>query len=252
MSKVGIVILATNAYFVLGLRFIRKFMHHYKGDSKIVFYFFSDTDPTPYLREGEDVVFIKEEHRSWVDGTNSKFKNIISLENTDCDYLFYFDADTNVNKDFTGDWFLGELVGGEHFGNRGWLKDGAGYDKNPISKAYVDPKSTLPKMYYYGAFFGGKKDKMVEFCKVLRHNQLEDKKIPYEPGVNDESYINQYFHYNPPTRVVSIEEFVFNVSDKGGIAGTRNSKLSVGPLKKDILLNNTKLYDIKGGKVCIL
>ena len=39
MNKIGIVILATNAYFVLGVRFIKKFMHHYKGDSKITFYF---------------------------------------------------------------------------------------------------------------------------------------------------------------------------------------------------------------------
>jgi hypothetical protein len=47
MSKIGIVILATNAYFVLGVRFIKKFMHHYKGNSDVKFYFFSDEDPHP-------------------------------------------------------------------------------------------------------------------------------------------------------------------------------------------------------------
>ena len=25
--------------------------------------------------------------------------------------------------------FLGDLVGGEHFGNKGWLANGAGFDK---------------------------------------------------------------------------------------------------------------------------
>ena len=40
MSKIGIVIIATNSYFVLGIRFIKKFMHHYKGSQKITFYFF--------------------------------------------------------------------------------------------------------------------------------------------------------------------------------------------------------------------
>ncbi len=252
MSKIGIAIVATNAYFVLGLRFIRKFMHHYKGESDVRFFFFSNIDPAPYLKSNEDVVFINNTHSSWVDATNSKFKNIIELENTDCDYLYYFDADTNITKDFTSDWFLGDLVGGEHFGNRGWLKNGAGYDKNPKSKAYVDPKSTLPKMYYYGAFFGGRKDKMISFCKTLREWQLEDKKIPYEPGVNDESYINAYFHYNPPTKAVPTEEFAFDISDKGGIGETRNSKLSVEDLKNIILANKDRLYDIKGGKVCIL
>ena len=249
MPKIGIVILATNAYFVLGVRFIKKFLHHYKGNNNIVFYFFSDSDPTPYLKSEVDVVFIEQQHRSWVDGTNAKFKNIISLEKEHCDYLYYFDADTNVTKDFTEEWFLGDLVGGEHFGNRGWLKDGAGYDKNPISKAYVDPASTLPKTYYYGAFFGGVKNKMIDFCKILLDNQIEDKKIPYEPGVNDESYINQYFHYNPPTKVVKTEEFSFNISDKGGLVGTRNPKLSIQLLKREMLTDKDRVFDIKNNKI---
>lgn len=252
MSKIGIVILATNAYFVMGVRFIKKFLKHYKGESKVTFYFFSDTNPAEYFAEDVDIVFIEENHKSWVDGTNSKFKNILSLAECDADYLFYFDADTNVSRDFTADWFLGDLVGGEHYGNRGWLKDGAGYDKNPKSKAYVSPTSILPKTYYYGAFFGGRKDKVMEFCKVLRDNQLEDKKINYEPGVNDESYINQYFHFNPPTHTVKIEEFAFNVSDKGGLEGTRNPRLNIEILKQQMKNYKDKVYDIKSGKICLL
>lgn len=30
--KIGITIIATNAYFPLGIRFIKKFKHYYKGD----------------------------------------------------------------------------------------------------------------------------------------------------------------------------------------------------------------------------
>ena len=131
MSNIGIVILATNSYFVLGVRFIKKFMHHYKGDSKITFYFFSNEDPKPYLSDDINIVYHHVVHKSWVDGTNDKFKSIIGLENCEADYLYYFDADTSVSKDFTEEWFIGDLVGGEHYGNRGWLKDGAGFDKNP-------------------------------------------------------------------------------------------------------------------------
>lgn len=135
MSNIGIVILATNSYFVLGIRFIKKFMHHYKGDSNIKFYFFSDTDPKDYLSDGFNFEWYYNKHTSWMDGTNSKFKNIISLENCNSDYLYYFDADTNVSKDFTEEWFLGDLVGGEHWGNRHWLANGNGFDRNPQSKA---------------------------------------------------------------------------------------------------------------------
>lgn len=250
MNKIGIVIIATNAYFVLGIRFIKKFMLHYKGDSKIKFYFFSDTNPDDYLPDDIDVKYYYETHNEWVDGTNSKFKNIISLEKYDDDYLFYFDADTNVGMDFTEEWFLGDLVGGEHFGNRGWLVNGAGFDKNPQSKAYVNPNSELPKTYYYGAFFGGRRDIVIEFCKTLREWQLEDKKISYEPGVNDESYINCYFHYNPPL-MISNEKFPFLVSDKGGMENTRDTKLNIDNIKEEILDNKEKIFDIISGKIYV-
>jgi hypothetical protein len=251
MSKIGIVVIATNAYFVLGVRFIKKFVHHYKGNAHITFHFFSDEDPMPYLQQGIDVRFYKENHTSWMDGTNSKFKNIISLENSDSSYLYYFDADTNVSKPFTQEWFLGDLVGGEHFGNRSFLSGCKGMDRNPQSKAYVPENTLLPCIYYYGAFFGGKKDKMIEFCKTLRYNQLEDKKIAYEPSVNDESYINQYFHFNPPTLTVFTEKFMFDISDKGGIGETRHVNLDISKLKQELLENKNKVYDIINGNIYV-
>tara|TARA_R110000868_G_scaffold14426_4_gene67244 strand:+ start:41150 stop:41911 length:762 start_codon:yes stop_codon:yes gene_type:complete len=250
-QKIGIVILATNAYFVLGVRFIKKFMHHYKGDAKITFYFFSDTDPKEYMSDDINVEFHSAQHNSWVDATNDKFKSIIGLVDCESDYLYYFDADTSVSKDFTEQWFIGELVGGEHYGNKGWLANGAGFDKNPKSKAYVSKDTTLPCTYHYGAFFGGKKDKVIEFCKTLREWQIEDKKINYEPGVNDESYINAYFHFNPPM-TVSCADFAFEISDKGGISETRNTKLNVEILKQEMLKHKDDIYNINNGKVCLI
>ena len=248
MPKIGIVILATNAYFVLGVRFIKKFMHHYKGDESIKFFFFSDEDPHPYLPDNIDVEYHPARHTNWVDATNDKFKSIIELASSDADYLYYFDADTSVSRDFTAEWFLGDMVGGEHYGNKSWLKNGAGFDRFEKSKAYVPLDSPLPYTYHYGAFFGGKKDKVVDFCKTLREWQIEDKKIPYEPGVNDESYINAYFHFNPPT-TVPCEKFVFDISDKGGLGETRNTKLNVNDLKKIMLDNKDKIFDVRNNKI---
>lgn len=249
--KLGIVILATNAYFVLGVHFIKKFLHHYKGGAKITFYFFSDTDPKDYLSDDVDVKYTHQIHDSWVNGTNSKFSNILSLENCDSDYLIYFDADTSVSKDFTEEWFIGDTVGLEHFGNNGWMKDLKGYDRNPASKAYVPHDTTLFQMYYHGCLFGGAKDKIMEVCKILYANQLEDKKIPYEPGVNDESYINQYYHYNPPALTVYLDKYMFNVSDKGGIGDSRNVNLNLDTLKAEMLANKDNLYDLQNGKLIV-
>jgi len=249
MTKIGIVILATNAYFVLGIRFIKKFMHHYKGGSEIKFYFFSDTDPVPYLPNSINIEYYHTTHNNWQEGTNAKFLSIVSLNNCDSDYLYYFDADTNVSKDFTEEWFIGEIVGGEHYGNRTWLKDCNGFDRFPQSKAYVPENTTLPCVYHYGAFFGGKKDKIIDFCSTLREWQLEDKKILYEPLVNDESYINAYFHYNPPALLISCENFSFDISHKGGIEDTRNTKLNLQDLKNQMLILKDVIYNLENGKI---
>lgn len=243
--KIGIVLLATNAYFVLGVRFIRKFIKHYKGNKHIKFYFYSDTDPHDYLSDDCDVKYIPTYHNEWVKATNDKFNSIIGID-SECDYIYYFDADTNINTDFKEDWFIGDLVGGEHFGNRTWLANGNGYDKNPDSSAYVDVNSQLSKIYYYGAFFGGKRESVIDFCKTLIEWQTEDKKINYEPPMNDESYINKYFHYNPPL-IIKCEDFKFIVSDKGGIGSTRDVSLDITQLKVGMLKSKNIHYDIAGG-----
>lgn len=251
MSNIGIVILATNAYFVLGIRFVKKFIHHYKGDKQISFYFFSDTDPKPYLSDDMDIEFFETHHSNWVDGTNDKFSNILKLNNCKSDHLYYFDADTNISRNFTEDWFLGDLVGGEHYGNRSFLSNGQGFDRFPLSKAYVPLDSPLPYTYHYGAFFGGKKENIIDFCTILREWQIEDKKIPYEPGCNDESYINTYFHFNPPL-TVPCENFAFEISHKGGLGETRNINLDISNHKKALLENKNKLIDIVNNEIVIL
>jgi hypothetical protein len=251
MSRIGIVILATNAYFPLGIRFIKKFMHHYKGSSEIKFYFFSDEDPHPFVSNDTKIQYHYTKHSSWTEGTNAKFLSILSLVDCDSDYLYYFDADTSVSRDFTEEWFLGDLVGGEHYGNRSWLANGAGFDKNPASKAYVPADTNLPCTYHYGAFFGGRKERVMEFCKTLREWQIEDKKIPYEPGVNDESYINAYFHFNPPM-TVPCEKFQFEISHKGGIGETRDTNLDINELLIKMLFHKNDVYEIANNTIILL
>ena len=250
--NIGVVVLATNAYFVLGIRFIKRFMHFYKGDKNITFYFFSDNNPKDYIPDNIDFEYFHVTNDNWVDGTNLKFTSILKIKDKlKSDYLFYFDADTNVDQNFTEDWFLGDLVGGQHYADQSWMKEVKGFDRNPISKAYVPFDTISPQMYYYGAFFGGTSKNMIEFCEIMRFYQLEDKKIPYEPGVNDESYINCYFHFNPPTKIVMCTEFAFAISDKGGIGETRDVNLDVNNIKNELLIYKNDLINIQNNKVVL-
>jgi len=248
-KEIGIILLATNAYFVLGLRFIRRFIYFYKGEADIKFYFFSDKDPCKLLPlNGVNVEYHPTSHNNWRDGTNSKFLNIIKLANCSSDFLYYFDADTNIQKPFTEDWFIGSLVGGEHYAARTTLSNGKGFDRNPRGNAYVPHNSNLPYIYHYGAFFGGTKENMIGMCKTLKIWQEKDQRINYEPPVNDESYINKFFHYEDHY-VVPIEKFEFVVSDKGGLGNTRIMNLNIQPLIDVIALNRDELWDIQHGEL---
>jgi hypothetical protein len=253
--RIGICILATNAYFVLGLRFIKRFLYFYKGNYRVSFYFFSDTDPRAFLPEGAPVKFIPTQNNSWVDGTNLKFSSILSIQDdliASTDLAYYFDADTNIDKAFTEEWFIGTAVGGEHYGNRTHMtREGRPYDRNPLSKAYIPHDTPLEQTYYYGAFFGGTSEWLVQFSETLLANQLKDKEINYEPAVNDESYINNYFHYNPPTRTVPSDKFQFLISDKGGLGETRNTSLDISSLKRTLLQHRDTLFDIQHGKILL-
>jgi len=249
-KKIGIVILGTNAYFCLMVRFVKRFIQFYKGNRKIKFFLFSDLSPKDYLPEGIDYQFIYVTNNNWVDGTNLKFTSILTLsEQSDIEYLTYFDADTNVSKPFTEDWFIGELVGGQHYADQSWMKEKKGYDRNPLSKAYIPLNTKLPQTYYYGAFFSAERERMMKFCEELLWGQIEDKKINYEACTNDESHIQRYFHYKPPTKIVKTEEFMFDISDKGGIGETRDVNLDVSKIKEDLLLYKNDNINIRDGKI---
>lgn len=249
--NIGILILATNAYFALGLRLINRFMHFYNGSANITFYFVSDKNPSDFIPSNVAYTWLEDSHTNWQDGTNSKFRNLLRLQKERLDYIFYMDADTNVNHPFDEHWMLGELVGAEHFGNKDWMKDVKSFDRNPASKAYVPLDTDLPQTYYHGAFFGGKKATVLKVCEILQEWQIEDKKIPYEPGVNDESYMNAYFHYNPPTLTIPYQEFKFTVSDGGGIERKRDPKLDIQHLIDGARDNKDKLWDIQQNRIVV-
>jgi len=248
-KRIGVFVLATNAYFVLGLRFIKRFEHFYQGDSEIVFYFFSDEDPTPYVPDYLNVKYYNQKHTSWTEGTNSRYKNIANIQydlRKQVDYLFFFDADTSVDKPFTEEWFLYDSVALEHYGNRDWLSDGSGFSRNPAYKDFISPSTRLDSIYRHGCFFGGSTENMITLCETLYTYQIIDGDKGYSPGNNDEGYLNAYFHYHTPVRTIPTDEFQFVFSDKGGLDEiVRLPNVSIDHYKRDLLKNKNVLFDIK-------
>ena len=64
-------------------------------------------------------------------------------------------------------------------------------------------------------------------------------------------YLNAYFHYNPPTKLVATKDFAFLISDKGGLQNMRDVNLNVEKLKNDLKAYKNDNIDIQNGKVIV-
>jgi len=51
---------------------------------------------------------------------------------------------------------------------------------------------------------------------------------------------------------VSCEKFAFDISHKGGIGETRNTKLNINDLKADMLIYKNQVYDISNNKIALI
>jgi len=207
--------LATNKYRFLGERLRDLLARRYKSNYQL--HVFSET-PIP------GTVWHERHHRNWLAAVSDKYPCLLSLDIHEDDYVFYVDADTGELRDFSIYDIEGEVVAAQHFADQAWMKQSKNYDRNPASSCYVPVDTPLPQMWYMGAFHGGRWSRMKPLYQRLQALQLLNQSIGHEPGVNDESYLNYYFHYHPPTRVLHWPEgFPFVVSDKGGHACLRSN-----------------------------
>lgn len=242
--NIAVVLVASNAYSVLGMRFVSQFRHHYRGNAKIAFHWFSDTDPAPYLDDG--IAFYRVHHADWLAADHDKIRSVgLVASKLDADsYVYYFDADTAIHRDFTDDWFLGDLVAGVHFCN----SHRKPFDRNPDSQCCV-PDSEPGQTYVLGAFFGGRAPLVSAMCVDLVAREDADLKRGYEAAVNDESYLNYYFHFHKPTKLVLTNQFEFVHSHKGGLQIERRPDYNVDSMKTAIRENRGKPFDIRNGQI---
>jgi len=252
MASVTFLVVATNAYLPLGVRLVKRFNHFYHGEDAVTIHLLTDEELEPYLPPGN---WARERriHTNWVEGTSSKFKELITLSRScDTEYLYVLDADTSFNRPFDLKWLLGDTVACEHFGNRDWMADNdkKNYERNRKSLAYVPYDTPHPQMYYMGMLIGGKTTCVEEFSTTMLDWQTEDTRTGNPACVQDESYINKYFHVNPPSHVVPTDGFPWVISDKGGLGETRNVNLGVSRVKAVLQeFRDRPLIDIRNNVV---
>lgn len=253
-KEITFVILATNGYLPLGIRFIRNMNHFCQESHQVSYVLGTDNMNLDPKLIGPRVTLIPMANNSWVEGTNSKFRLVSracyllnSPNPGKLRYVFYVDADTEVDKPVKLRELVREpFIGGQHFNNKG--KEPLPFDRNPISTAYVSPEYKGP--YVYGAFFGGTIGRMIDFCNTCEWAQKQDVNILYEPGVQDESYINAYFAKEAisgrPIYTLTSEDFPFVISDKGGLQNLRDSSIKYAGLTENVMSHEGPFKIING------
>ena len=214
MNNIGIVILATNKYFVLGLRLMHRISHFYSGNSKIHFHFFSDNDPREYLNLN-NITYHKAPSKSWTETVLFKLKAMNEVaRGEDYGYFVYVDADSNLSKNFKDEDFTSESFILKHFLTS--VKNH--YEENSLSSAYIDP-TEYPDFYYHSCYFGGAKNNILQLTNTSIDLCEQDANNGITARAEDESYINKYFYMNPPKTIFDpdSDNFPF-VGDKGILA----------------------------------
>lgn len=250
MHTINFFIIATNRYLPLGIRLAKKLPIFYSGRSNLEIHIVSNYNIYDYINpyiENVKINHIYQEHSSWRDATNSRYNTIKSFKFDPQDYVYYIDADTNLTKSFNDESFVGEVVATEHFDNRGRLKINKAYDRNSLSKAYISKDTHLPQTYFHGAFWGGRFEYIKLMAAICKKWQDFDQEIQYEPSVNDESYLNKFFHIYPPSKIIEIWQFPFAVSCKGGIAHGRTVSVEYEYLNELARLRDSTI-EILGGR----
>jgi histo-blood group ABO system transferase len=113
------------------------------------------------------------------------------------DYLFACDADM-LFVDYVGDEILHDRVGTLH---PGFTTRRGTYDKNPLSKAYVNEHEGTH--YFAGGFYGGTQENFIALLEVLTNNIQYDLNHKIVALWHDESHLNRYFIDHEPTCILN-------------------------------------------------
>jgi hypothetical protein len=117
------------------------------------------------------------------------------------DYLFHIDCDMKLVSD-VGNEILGDRVCVNHPGyyEREDVKS-YDYDRTPASAAYVsyDDPRPIPKTFYQNCFQGGKSGEFITMSEQIIEAANHDLRNNHIARWHDESYMNKYMLYNPPT-----------------------------------------------------
>ncbi|KAE8582522.1 hypothetical protein XENTR_v10020151 [Xenopus tropicalis] len=212
--RIGITTFAIKKY----IRFLKDFLEtgekFFMVGHKVNYYIFTDRAqdiPNVTLSEGRNIHIINvTAYQRWQDVTMRRMQMIRDQTYTrfmnEVDYLVCVDVDMRFYGS-VGVEILGDVFGTLHPGFFGASRAQFTYDRNPKSVACIPVDEG--DFYYAGGYFGGIIEEVYKLTNYCHTAMMTDKAIGIEALWHDESYLNKYFLYYKPTKVLS-PEYVWN------------------------------------------
>ncbi|XP_073456091.1 histo-blood group ABO system transferase-like isoform X1 [Aquarana catesbeiana] len=213
--RVGITVFAIKKYTVFIKTFIETAEQFFMVGHKVNYYVFTDraNDISNFtLSEGRQLVILEViSYKRWQEVSMRRMEMIRDYTYQrfykEVDYLVCVDVDMRFN-DFVGVEILSDVFGTLHPGFHNAQRGAFTYERRQQSTAYI-PRDE-GDFYYAGGYFGGTVEEVYKLTNFCHNAMMTDKNNSIEAVWHDESYLNKYFLYHKPTKILSPEYLWFN------------------------------------------
>ncbi|XP_056410577.1 histo-blood group ABO system transferase-like isoform X2 [Hyla sarda] len=208
--RIGLTVFAIKKYTVFVPTFIETAEKYFMVGHKVNYYVFTDRVidiPIMELAEGRRLIVRRvPTYQRWQEVSMRRMEMLRDHSSRqfmdEVDYLVCVDVDMRFS-DEVGVEILSELFGTLHPGMYGVSREGYTYERNPQSEAYIPLDEG--DFYYAGGYFGGNMEEVYKLTNFCHNAMMKDKAKNIEAIWHDESYLNKYFLYHKPTKILSPE-----------------------------------------------
>ncbi|XP_018417571.1 PREDICTED: histo-blood group ABO system transferase-like [Nanorana parkeri] len=208
--RIGLTVFAIKKYTGFVQTFIESAEKFFMVGHKVTYYIFTDQAsdiPAFTLRDGRKLAILEvPSYQRWQDVSMRRMEMIGDQSRLrfihEVDYLVCVDVDMRFS-DEVGVEILSDVFGTLHPGFYSASREQFTYERRAQSTAYI-PKDE-GDFYYAGGYFGGTVEEVYRLTNFCHNAMVADIEKQIEAIWHDESYLNKYFLYQKPTKILSPE-----------------------------------------------
>ncbi|KAM8933825.1 histo-blood group ABO system transferase-like [Pelodytes ibericus] len=211
-ARIGITVFAIKKYVVFVKLFVETAEKFFMLGYEVYYYVFTDRANEVQqlnitLGERRHLAILEvPSYKRWQEVSMRRMEMIRNFTHErffrEVDYLVCVDVDMRFSDD-VGVEILSDLFGTMHPGFYGSNRQHFTYERRTQSEAYIP--SDEGDFYYAGGYFGGKIEEVYKLSNFCHNAMMTDKDKNIEAIWHDESYLNKYFLYHKPTKILSPE-----------------------------------------------